>query len=116
TFAKATELFSALKTKFSGSAEATSALENFVNKPERYGPVLEDLVKEELASDPQFTTKLSELISQLGPELQIIQKMDKGEKVTGLKADEMTSGKANIVQEIVEAKEVTGAEVKKIGR
>jgi hypothetical protein len=116
-FAKVAELLSALRTKFAGSPEASSALDNFAGKPDRYAPVVEDLIKEQLTADPQFAARLSELVSQLGPDLQIFQKIDKGEEITGLKADEMTSGAtATVVQEIKDGKKVVGAEVKKFGR
>jgi hypothetical protein len=77
--------------------------------------VLEDILQERLAEDEDLANELRRLLQDMGPELDIIQKIDVGENVIGLEADEMTGGKAKIEQDIKEAKNVTGAKIKRIG-
>jgi hypothetical protein len=114
-FEKVKSLFQTLKAKLTGDKEASEALENFEQKPARYQSVLEQVLSDKLSQDPALAAELEKHLKEMGPELQIIQKMKKGEKVTGLEADEMAGGKAKISQDIEEAKDVIGAKIKKIG-
>src|SRR5919202_4680203 len=73
-YQKATELYGTLKARWAGDKEATETLARFEEKPERYKPVLEDILKEKLAQDSELATKLATLLDEMGPSLEIIQK------------------------------------------
>jgi hypothetical protein len=114
-FEKAKSLFQTLKTKFSGDKEASGALENFEQKPARYQPILDEVLREKLSQDPALAAELEKHLQEMRPELEIIQKMKVGKKVTGLEADEMRGGKATIDQDMEQAEDVIGVKIKKFG-
>lgn len=114
-YEKSKNLLQTLKSSWSGDKEATDTLENFEKKPERYQSVIEDILKEKLSQDKDFANDIQKLIKDIGPQLDIILKMKVGEKVVGLDADEMTGGKAKVQMDIEQAKDVTGARIKRIG-
>lgn len=114
-YSKAQNLFRTLKEKLAADEEAMDSLSRFEEKPERYRSVLEDILQERLAEDEDLADELKKLLQGMGPDLEIIQKMDVGVDVTGLEAEEMARGKAKIEQDIKEAKNVTGAKIKRIG-
>jgi len=112
---KARHLLDTLKAKLAGDKEAIDGLTRLEEKPERYQPVVEDILKEKLSQDKDLAAELERLLKEMGPDLEIIQKIKVGEKVTGLEADEMVGGKAKVTQEIEEGKDVTGAKIKRMG-
>jgi hypothetical protein len=114
-YEKAKTMFAALRAKWTGDEEATDALTRFEDKPERYAPVLEDVLREKLAEDKELATVLSTLLNEMGPSLEVVQKMEEGRKVTGLEADEMTGGRATVDQDIGTGEDVTGARIRRIG-
>lgn len=115
TYEKAKTIFAKLKERWAGDTEASSTLNNFENKPDRYLPILEEILQEKLAEDPELVEQLTKVISELGPKLEIIQNMEKGEKVTGLKAKTMNQGSVKVQQDIKDGKEIVGAEIESIG-
>lgn len=113
-YEKAKSLLATLKARWAGDKEATENLDRFEEKPQRYQPVLEDILKEKLTEDKDLANELAQLLKEIGPTLEVIQKMKEAEDVTGLKAKEM-GGTAKVTQEIEKAKKVTGAEIDCIG-
>ena len=114
-YEKAKGMLAALRAKWAGDEEATDALTRFEEKPERYAPVLEDVLKEKLAEDKELAAVLSTLLNEMGPSLEVVQKMEEGRKVTGLEAEEMTGGRATVDQDIETGEDVTGAKIRRIG-
>ena len=114
-YEKSKEILGTLKRRWSGDKEAIETLEHFEEKPDRYKSAIEDILSEKLAQDKGFAEVLQKMLSDLGPDLEIIQKRGTAENVTGLEADEVTKGKAKVTQEIERAKDVTGARIKRIG-
>ena len=114
-YEKAKTMLAALKAKWTGDEEATDALTRFEEKPERYAPVLEDVLNEKLAEDNELAAVLTTLLNEMGPSLEVVQKMEEGRKVTGLEADEMTGGRATVDQEIGTGEDVTGAKIRRTG-
>ncbi|MCJ7445054.1 MAG: hypothetical protein MUO26_11110 [Methanotrichaceae archaeon] len=104
-----------LKESLSGDKEASLALENFEKNPDRYHPVLKDILDEQLKTNNDLREELREIITDMGPELIIIQRMKEAKKVTGLDADFIASGKAVVVQESETAENMTGVRAKRIG-
>src|ERR1700676_5037413 len=78
-FEKARTLLQTLKAKFATDMEASEALSNFEQKPARYQAVLDDVLKEKSSQYPALAAELEEHIKELGPQLEIVQKMKVGE-------------------------------------
>ena len=114
-YEKAKKLFTYVKAKFSGNEDAAATLNLYEKKPERYEAALKGLLVEELEKDSKFAAELSAQLREIGPCIEVIQKMKKGEGVTGLELDQMASGKAHVRQDIDEGLNVTGVHIKKIG-
>ena len=114
-FEKAEALLTTLKQKWSGDKEATDSLILFEEKPERYKVVLEDILQEKLANDHELAAQVAQFLQGMGPTLEIIQQMEEGKNVIGLKATEMKSGRARVTQDIAKAEGVTGAEFDTLG-
>ncbi|HWC76658.1 MAG TPA: hypothetical protein VG778_04310 [Blastocatellia bacterium] len=114
-YEKAKGMLQKIKAKWSGDQEVSSTIERFEEKPERYKPVLEDILKEKLAQDPEMASQLAALLKEMGPTLHIIQEMEEGKGVTGLAAGEVQSGKVTVDQKIKKAEDVTGAKIDRIG-
>lgn len=114
---KVESLLETLKVRLSGDKEATDTLTHFEEKPERHKEVLKDILEEKIAQDKNLAAELDRLLKEMGPTLDIIQKIKVAEKeVMGLEAEEMAGGKASISQDIEQSKEkVTGAKIKRIG-
>ena len=114
-FEKAKGLFAALKHKLSGDREAADTLARFEEKPQRYQPVLQDILAEKLAQDPEFAAEMERHIKGMGPVLEVVQRMKEAEGVVGIQASHMASGTARVTQEIDVAKQVTGMKIDSIG-
>jgi hypothetical protein len=114
-YEKAKTLLATLKQKWSGDKEATESLVRFEEKPERYKTVLGDILQEKLAEDRDLASQVARLLQEMGPTLEIIQQMEEGKDIIGLKAGEMRSGRARISQNITKAEGVTGAEIDTLG-
>ena len=114
-YEKAKTMLAALRAKWSGDEEATDALTRFEDKPERYAPVLEDVLTEKLAEDKELAVVLSTLLNEMGPSLEVVQKMEEGRRVTGFEAEEMSGGRAAVRQDIGTGEDVTGARIRRIG-
>jgi hypothetical protein len=114
-YEKAKTMLAALRAKWARDEEATDALNRFEEKPERYAPVLEDVLKEKLAEDKELAAVLSKLLNEMGPSLEVVQKMEEGRRVTGLEAEEMAGGSATVNQDMGRGEDVTGAKIRRIG-
>jgi hypothetical protein len=114
-YEKAKGMLAVLKAKWTADEEATEALSRFEEKPERYAPVLEDVLREKLAEDKELAAVLSTLLNEMGPSLEVVQRMEEGRRVMGLEAEEMTEGGATVRQDIGRGEDVTGARIRHIG-
>src|SRR6266702_483262 len=109
-YEKAKNLLATLKQRWSGDKEATESLMRFEEKPERYKPVLEDILVEKLTEDHDLAAQVARLLQEMGPTLEVIQQMEEGKNIIGIKATEMRRGRARVTQDITKAEGVTGAE------
>lgn len=114
-YEKAKKLFAYVKEKLSGNEQAASTINLYEKKPTRYEAALKEILTEEMEKDKEFKDEVSKQLGELGPYIHVIQKMEKGEYVTGVDAEEIKSGRVNVDQDIKEGKSVTGVRVKKIG-
>ncbi len=115
-YEKAAALLSTLKKKWAHDPVATADLTRFEKKPETYKEALKETLQEKLSEDKELTTMLSDLLQDMGPALEIFQQMEKAEGITGLESDEMLEGNVKVTQHITDAKNTTGAKIKRIGR
>jgi hypothetical protein len=112
TVNKVKGLFDRIKSKFTGDDEAVDALRRFEEKPDRYSSTLKDILKEKLEQDKDFAMELDNLVKEIN--LDIVIKMDEGKEVTGLRAKQMRSGRANVNMEIKKGEKITGADIEKM--
>ena len=110
-FAKCGELIQAIYSKFSGDEEAERALNNFEKKPERYRATFEDILMRN-SKRTRRSHRIQRLIEATGSDIQVIQKMEEGEEVTGIETDKMTSGSAKVDQDIKKGRKWLGPKKK----
>ena len=114
-YEKAKSLLGTLKAKWAGDEEATDAVARFEEKPERYRPVLEGILEEKITQDEQLAAELATLLEEMGPSLEVVQRMEEGRRITGLEAQQMSGGRARVRQDIGKGEDVTGARIGRIG-
>ncbi len=114
-YEKAKTLLGTLKARWAGDQEATDAVSRFEEKPERYRPVLEGILEEKITQDEQLAAELATLLEEMGPSLEVVQRMEEGSRITGLEAEQMSGGRARVRQDIGRGEDVTGARIGRIG-
>ena len=114
-YEKAKSLLRTLKARWAGDEEATDAVARFEEKPERYRPVLEGILEEKITQDEQLAAELATLLEEMGPSLEVVQRMEEGRRITGLEAQQMSGGRARVRQDIGRGEDVTGARIRRIG-
>jgi hypothetical protein len=110
-YAKTTDLVAWIKKKL--TPEGTSTFSRFEKDPDRYAPFLEDVLKEQLEKDPEFTKELEKITSAIkaaGPSVSVVIKMKEAEDVTGIRLREHKHGHASANIEIEKGKKVVGYE------
>lgn len=110
-YERAKTLLSTLKQKWSGDKEATESLVHFEEKPERYKMVLEDILQQKLAEDHDLVIQVVQQLQEMGPTLEIIQQMEEGKDILGLKAKELRSGRYRVTQDVAKGEGITGVEL-----
>ena len=115
---KAQQILGALKSRWSGDPVASDTLRRFESSPERYEPMLQDVLEEKIREDAGLSQELAELLEQLGPGLTVIQDLGKvSGEVTGVEAGEL-GGKARVsVEQSADevSGKITGAKIDRIG-
>jgi hypothetical protein len=114
-YEKAKNLLGTLKARWAGDEEATDAIARFEEKPERYQPVLEGILEEKITQDRELAAELATLLEEMGPSLEVVQRMEEGRRITGLEAEQMSGGRARVRQDIGRGEDVTGARIDRIG-
>ena len=114
-YEKVKSLFSILKERWIGDKEATDSLAHFQEKPERYQSILKDILEEKIDQDEVLRLKISQLLKEMGPSLEVFQRMKEAKMVTGAEVKEMRSGRASIQQEFDKGEDVTGFKADVIG-
>src|SRR5829696_9226347 len=114
-YEKAKTLLGTLKARWAGHEEDTDAVARFEEKPERYQPVLEGILEEKITQDRELAAELTTLHEEMGPSLEVTQRMEEGRKITGLEAQQMSGGRARVRQDIGRGEDVTGARIGRIG-
>lgn len=114
-FAGVKALADRLRTWWLGEPVAAAAAERLASDPKRYGTILTELLATDLANDQGFASELGMLVDGVGPHVEVVQRMEIAEGVTGMDLDELVRGTVHIEQQMTEAKNVTGFKGKRIG-
>lgn len=115
---KASAILSTLKQKFARDGEAAGTLKRFEANPERYKPMMEDILSEKLGADPQLSAELKKLLDEMGASLKVVQEMgDVSGEVTGVEASEIRRGSNVSVDQKAGnvSGKITGARIDRIG-
>lgn len=113
---RAKNLLNTLKARWSSDPVASDSLTRFEKKPEVHAPALQEIVEEKLNSDRQLHEQVSQTVKDMGPNLDILVKMTKGEDVIGLDAENVNRGDVKVTVDIGEGKNIKGATIKNVGR
>jgi hypothetical protein len=111
----AKKLFNTLKTRWSADPVASDSLTRFEKKPEIHSPALQEIVEERLKTDPQLSQEVSQTVKDIGPKLDILVKLTKGQDVTGLDAGNIKRGDVKVTLDIGDGTNIVGARIKDLG-
>jgi hypothetical protein len=111
----ATGVFARIRSWWSSDPAASRDLESFQSEPEIYSPVIEARLVRKLTEDLPIRAELEHMITGLGPQVEVFQRIATAHGITGAKIDEMTSGNVHVRQDISDANDVTGVDIRKLG-
>jgi hypothetical protein len=105
-----------LQMWWSGEPVAAAAAEHFALDPKKYSTILGELLASDLANDERFASEVRELVSGVGPHVEVVQRIEIAKGVTGADVDELVRGSIHVAQQMREAQDVTGFKAKRVGR
>ncbi len=114
-YEKAKAILSTLKQKWSKDEGATGVLALFENKPESYQGVLKDILGAKLSQDEDLKERLTHIIQDIGPTIEVLIKMDDAENVKGAKFGDVKRGHITHTEEIKKGKDIRGPEFGSVG-
>jgi hypothetical protein len=114
-FERVKALTSRVQQWWKGDAVAAAAADNLVSNPERNGKLLSELLSSDLEKDQPFAAELRKLVDDLGPVIDVVQKMEIARGVTGADIGSLVRGTVRVQQEITNAENVTGFRANKVG-
>ena|SRR5215472_13660853 len=98
---QAGKLLSKIRDWFKGDQEAQTALQSYEKNPNRYGPIVQDILLERLKSSPDLVKELQSLIDAMGPRIEVFQKVEQlAGTATGLDLAKWQQGLATARQEV----------------
>lgn len=104
-----------LKQRWSGNPAAENTLERFEKNPERYAPMMEDVLREEMQQDDAFAQEVAGVVNEVGPMLNVVQTLEDGTDVTGVKAGKVRGGATiDVEQDIKKGQRIIGADIDEI--
>jgi hypothetical protein len=112
---RAESLIDTLKQKLAGDREASDALRNFEEKPERYQEILADVLVERLEQNPELAGEMSGMLQEAGPMLNVLQELDDASQVVGARIGQLRSGEVKVTQKIGKGSDITGASIDTLG-
>jgi hypothetical protein len=111
----ATGVFARVRSWWSSDPGASRDLESFQSEPEIYSPVIEARLVRKLTENPTIQAELERMLTELGPQVEVFQHIATAHGITGAKIEEMVSGNLHVRQDIADADDVTGVEIRKLG-
>jgi hypothetical protein len=94
---------------------ANAAATSIKSDPEHYSKLLGTELQRALTKDQSLANDLRALVDQLGPLVDVIQKIEVARGVTGADIRNLVGGQVRVNQEIRDAQNVTGFKADKVG-
>ena len=104
-----------LRAWWSRDKVASDELKRFQAEPDMYRPVIEARLVKKLTAEPEMLREFEAVITGMGPQVEVFQKIAKANGVTGARIEELIRGDVHIEQQMDTAENVTGAEIKRLG-
>lgn len=108
-------LFDRLREWWSREPVAAAAAENLGLDPKKYSPILGELLASDLASDEALAAELQSLVEAVSPHVEVIQRIEIANGVTGADVGRLVRGKIRVEQQITNAQNVIGFKADEIG-
>jgi hypothetical protein len=112
---KTKDLFGYLKRAFSPDSEEAQILSLFEKKPEKYEANLTDVLKERASTDKEFALELEKHVKSAGPYIKVVQTLKDGKKVVGVDVKKARTGNFDIKQDAEKGEEITGFKAEEVG-
>lgn len=94
---------------------ANAAATSMESDPEHFGKMLGAQLEHQLAKDQSFVNELRALVDNLGPSVDVIQRMQVARDVTGADIGTLVRGHVRVEQDMGDAQRVTGFRSDKVG-
>jgi len=94
---------------------AEAAAKALPSDPKRYAKLLGEELDGDVAKDPSFAAELQELVNAAGPYVEVIQKIDVGNGITGADIGSLIGGHVQVQQEMQIGQNVTGFKATRVG-
>lgn len=117
-FGKTAELLGRLKAHLSSEPIAADVLNRFEQSPDRYQPLLTDMLIERLRAEPALASELANSLEEIrksAPELHIVQDVVKAQMLVGADIGTAAAGRISVQQKVGDVGYVVGAKIDKIG-
>ncbi|MEH2535138.1 hypothetical protein V1277_005564 [Bradyrhizobium sp. AZCC 1588] len=105
-----------LASWWSSDPVASAAAAAIKEAPERNGKLLGQMLASALEQDKALAEDVRQLLEGFGPTVQIVQKIEFGEGVTGARIGQLISGSFRVEQNIKDGKNITGFSADRVGR
>jgi hypothetical protein len=114
-FATVKALAVRLQEWWSKDPVTTAAVEALAASPERSSRTLAQYLSEDLANDAALASDLKRLLSDVGPHIEVVQRMDVARGVVGADIERLIRGSVRVNQDIKDATDVRGFTAKTVG-
>src|SRR5690348_7349270 len=94
---------------------ADAAAKSLPSDPQHYGKMLGAQLEHQLTKDEALAKDLRSLVDQMGPSVDVIQKIEVARGVTGADIGSLISGQVRVQQDIRDAQDVVGFKADKVG-
>ena len=89
-------LIAKLRAWWSRDKVASDELERFQDEPDMYKPVIEARLVKKLTAEPDMQREFETLVTGLGPQVEVFQKIAKANGVTGARIEELVRGHVRV--------------------
>lgn len=96
---KCVEFLGKLRSLFQHDSKAKEIVAQFEREPVEYEGPLTEIVRQRIAQDADFTSRLEQLLAAASSEVRIDQKSRSGEKNIGVGTAKISNGKLTITQD-----------------
>jgi hypothetical protein len=97
-----------LKGRFAGDPVAASDLSRFEADPDNFEPGLKATIQQKVKADPAFAAELKKRVDEIGPQIDVFQRIKDGKLAVGVQATNIQSGTVSVTQDAERVDEVIG--------